>query len=356
MRKRFSTRLICLAIAAIMLTGTIAVAAINGSAYEALKTSIFDAMFFDNFTAELEVGILIDGQVYDRHLAIVYITEDAVLQFDSISGPYVATDEFFTNNLGMPDNSLINSIFLEADGLTMRRTHTITSAGNVLLENGRSQCGEIWYDVRWISPYHNRVRSFATGLGISDRNGSHMRLLELGLDMLIGDLRNNVVSTNYGDMQRISGAVSGNQLPEFVNILLEIFVEGARPNNYIPGSSHSTVLSIPLNSVEIIQIQGTADICNDGKLRYISCTAIVMTEDVYGTVRELTFLIRLRLSDIGTTNILEIFPFAHALIADDFLVSHFGFNWSRAYFTLDRYGNINPDSVTENIVEALRGR
>ena len=326
MKKRISSRVICLAIALVMLTGALTVSAINGSPYENLKNALFDMLFFENFTMESEFSVRVDGQLHERGWGRDYFSETASL--------YIGINEIFwrynsdeQKRLSYHSRNLNISTVSEHDG---------------------------WYLVSrsfWIEPQSMGYALF----GVDSRNSNMVRLVELLLDLAVGDLRHNMSMTSQEDgTRRISGAVNSNQMPEVVRLLLNMLIENTfddgryRPNRQ--REDFENVLQIPVESASVNYLRGEADVDADGNLIYLSVLMAVTIENIFGEIYELEYDINLRFSNIGTT--VPKSPFADAIelftkILDTPELS--SLSWQPTlYFRIDETGHVDISSITHN--------
>ena len=323
MKKRISTRVICLLVALALLTGALMVSAINGSPYEALKNAALDALFFENVTIEMEAVLRVDGEVYEQTQMRYEIGDDRTLTFE------VDGDQPLHISYETPYFRLNTSVVTE-DGIQ-------------------------WYAIRRQNNIHRRNSIGYDMFGAAGgRNSNQLRLVEVLVDLFVGDLKNNFVISSYGnDMRRVTGAVTESQLPEIIRVLIDLGIEEStswRNTDNMSREDFSHVLDIPITGLTINRVQITADIENNGHLRTANITGQVTIENIFGDTHVLDAEFNLAFSDIGTTMPASPFPGVHELFAPDFFANvGGGTGLSRTlYFALDADGNINVDSITPN--------
>jgi len=354
MKKRISTRAICLLVAVAILAGALTVSAINGSPYESLKNAVFNALFYENSTMEVEVILRVDGQEYARAWAREYAGDESRLSHSAA-----------TDNLG-PGAAISHSV-MNYESSYLRIT-TISMAPSISEEWNRASSQQ-WYSVS-----RSRSTFFNTSIGsqmfnIYDRNSNQVRFAELLIDLLIGDLKNNLTISSQGDgVRRVSGAITESQLPELARVGIALVIEeNLRWHN--PGRTRedfTNVLDIPITSLAINRISGDADIDSDGNLIYVSANAHISIENIFGDNHEIEGEFTLSFSDIGTTVpeplFQEVEVFATLFTASDdydewlalFEASGIDFEYpwllrglvgGAMYFTLDDEGNIDLNSI-----------
>ncbi|MCL1877546.1 MAG: hypothetical protein FWF80_01680 [Defluviitaleaceae bacterium] len=313
MKKKFSIRLICLLVAGTVLSGALAVSAFNGSPYEVLKDAVFNAMFYDNYTLETEFTLRVNGELidYEREFAI-----------QSASGSLTMSDDQF--------NFQNNELRLSKSQINV------------------DSMGRQWYSVatrdpRWVGSSNWSDSLFGSfGLGEGDRNSSYMRLYELFIDLMVGDLRNNMYMTPQGDgIRRVSGAITGSQLPEIVRVLIDIAIE----SNYGGAASftprpNQNSWEMPVRDLTINRIFGTADIDSEGNLLYLLGGANVTLVNVLGEVNVLEAEFAMTFSDIGTSHPQVPVAGVAELFTPAFMYQNFESRYTNVMFRLDEYGNI----------------
>ena len=334
MKKRISARAICLIVAAAMLMGALTVSAINGSPYENLKNAAFNALFYDNVTIEAEFTLRIDGEVHEVAWTRQYIGNDSSLSIAHSESPWRAS-----NNIFVPRQLHIISY----------QSHELVIDTSVTTSDG----------VQWYSVRRNRNNFGFNSIGYeifgpAGRNSNQLRLAEIMIDLFVGDLKNNLTISAYGDgVRRVSGAITESQLPEIVRVLIAIGMDAieadhnARNRNF-QREDFNHIMDIPPRNISIDRIAGHADIDNNGNLLFINGMAIVTMENIFGDVHLVEVEATASFTDIGTTVPENPFPGSSAIFTEELFREFFDNQqwWRTLYFTLDANGNIDIDSIT----------
>lgn len=190
MKKSFFARLICLAAAGLVLCSALIAAAVSGSPYEVLKRSLLDLSQMKDLTLKTEYKVFLDGSQVGEESQIAFQGSKRRLNY---SGDY--------------DYMSYNS---EAFNLNTW---------------GGYEDGEIWYSAQ--SPGYERDSS-VFNLG----SDSYSRFAELLLDLVVGDLKNNVSMNQDGDIRNISGTLTAAQIPELYNAALEFILTQNAQSRY----------------------------------------------------------------------------------------------------------------------------
>jgi len=198
MKKSVKIRVICLIVAAIVLGGAVTAAAIMGSPYETLKKAMLEAMTQRNATEESSMTMTVNGVV------------TGVEKSHSIVG----------------DNGSLNYVF-DDDGDTVG-FHYYTNGLDVSpLWTMVFSDGTEWYSAYVYPPEQNYYSGSGmfTAFSADDRDSAAMRFYELLLDLVVGDFKNNIAMTAENGVRYISGALTGNQIPEIVKAGIDVLVE-----------------------------------------------------------------------------------------------------------------------------------
>jgi len=313
MKKRISTRVACLLIAAVMLMGALTVSAINGSPYENLKAAVINALFYENYTLESEFTVHIDGQLYERSWSRAYQGNHS--RFD------------------------------------IRDERLSYSSYNMSINPQFTNCDTQWYraNYRPFQVWGMQSPSQSIGddiFGASGRNSNYLRLAEMVVDLFVGDLKNNLtMNSQGGGIRRVSGAITESQLPEIVRLIIDIMTDEQQrwvnPNRTREDYNH--IADVPMRSFTIDRIQGHADIDEYNNLLYVNAMGALIIENIFGETYVMELAASLRFSDIGTT--VPGGPFANA---SDILADFFDAEVNRQlFFTLDEDGNIDLASITD---------
>jgi hypothetical protein len=196
MKKNVRIRIICLAVAMAVLSGSVALAAVLGSPYETLKKSILDALTLTNATVEAEMTAIVNGVTYSVEKSHYVVGDDATLTFNF-------------DNKGNPTGFNYN-----ASGLSVYKSYTSYLDGTE------------WYSANvWASDGGARVGN-AFGMTEEERNSSWMRFYELLVDTLVGDLKNLVTMSPGPDGTRIiKGTLTESQVPELAKAALDMLAD-----------------------------------------------------------------------------------------------------------------------------------
>ena len=195
MKRSVTVRVICLIIAGVVLSGAVAFAAVLGSPYDTLKRAALTAAAYTNVTVEAQMTMSVGGVVQETQKSHNINSENGSLyySFDEFGNP--ASFHFNTNGLNMSGGS----IFTE---------------GNV-----------DWYSAQ-VSP-RNDLYSRGNGVFLNpeDLNSARVRFMELLIDAVVGDLKNNITMTSSDGIRTVRGTLTENQIPELVKAWVDMMVE-----------------------------------------------------------------------------------------------------------------------------------
>jgi len=332
MKKRISTRVICLLVAVLVLAGALTVSAINGSPYENLKNAVINALFYENVTIELDAAVWIDGEKEAQICLITQQGDESSFTTDRIHSPLMyQVDEEFLPFV----QEIFTSVRYETPELNISRW-TVMPDGTQWWQANRSGGRfdlSLGYDM----------------FGPDGRNSNYLRLIELAADLLVGDLKNNLTMSNHGDVRRITGAITESQLPEWVRILIDIVIDEQLRWGYNAYTSQRLedyhVFEIPVRSLTIDRISLTADIDDDGNLLYINARGTITIENILGNTHEIEGEASFRFSEIGTTVPTSPILGADALLTEEFFTERTT-RWGALFFTVCEAGNIDTGSIT----------
>jgi len=320
MKKRISTRVICLLIAASVLVGALTVSALNGSPYENLKSAAFNVLFLENMTYESEFFMSIDGDVQEHTAMSGMITSEGTM---TTSINMNGRDSFSFNN----GELTLSTMF------TWRNTE------------------EAWYIARRNTWRNDDFTSLGmSAFGVEDRSSARMRFAELAVDLVVGDLKNNLVMSNQGDgIRRVSGAITESQLPEIVRVLIDMVMEeqyASEVRRNRVRSDFENMLDVPPRRVTIDRIQGHADINSDDIIVYMRGSVVMTIENMFGEVYTMEVGGHIRFTDIGTSVLESPIPGAVELFTASFVTGNFGHEGAQVFFMLNEDGTIDMDSLT----------
>ena len=201
MKRKLSVRMLCLTIALIILSGAIVYAAVMGSPYEIAKNAAIDALLYENATYVGEVRTSING-VQQTMEKIHYIYgHDGYITY------------FFDNNGNYDGYSYTsyNGLYLYARGLHEQ-------------ENGGKWSHAYVYPIDQGDYPYRYTRTFG-GLSPDDRDSAELRFVELLVDALVGDLKNNITMSTVDGIRIIRGTLTENQVPELVKAGIDVLIE-----------------------------------------------------------------------------------------------------------------------------------
>ena len=204
MKKSIAVRVLCLAVASVVLTGAVAVAAVMGSPYETLKRAVLDAVTYRNVTLESSMTVTVNGEP---------VTEE---KSHEIYGDAGSMRYYFDQN-GDP-----NRFSYFAHGLTLQPGYT-------------AEDGTQWYYAN-VYPRErftfSHERSSVAMISPQDRDSSRMRFMELVADALIGDLKNNITMSSGDGVRLIRGTLTESQVPELAKVGLDMLAEQSGGYHY----------------------------------------------------------------------------------------------------------------------------
>jgi len=321
MKRKLPIRVLSLVIAAMVLTGALAVSAINGSPYETLKSAVIDLMFFENYTLDAEMVVRVNGEVVEYESSHESYGDRSSLSKSNFSGSR-------------------ESMRFSTEDIWVRRTWSDGTPSYQVFLNQRSSFGG------------NRFGGGMFGFGHSPigRNSNEVRLIELGVDLLVGDLRNHLsMSTQSDGTRRVSGSITGNQLPEIIRLIIDMAIEDeyswrAERFELMP---HHTVLDIPMRSLTINRIYVVGEIDADENISYLRLGINATIENMFDETHTFEAEMAVRFSDIGTSNPVSPIPNLEEIFTREFFYDVTGTSTGAASlrFTLDSDGNIDMDSI-----------
>lgn len=186
MKRSFFIRMIALAASIALLAGALVVAAVSGSPYETLKDAIMNLGELKNHSLSTSMTATLDGVV---------------------TGTEYTYDEYVDGKYSLSEN----------DGYVNYRTKT----GSLTLY-GDSREGSFY-----TNGGEQNLYSPANRFDLSDEDPRYVRLAEMAIDMLVGDLKNNISMTQTGEMRHISGTLTASQIPEIYNLAFDILMSEA---------------------------------------------------------------------------------------------------------------------------------
>jgi hypothetical protein len=310
-KKKFTMRVTVLLTALTVLAGTLTLAALNGSPYELAKEAMFNTLLTENLTMHITGTGTVNGvEVLNAEFRTA-VSEHATSTF---------TQEIINGEVERIHNSF-NSYGLRLDSPFRgdgSYSATIFSAENP-----------------------NNHRFGLGGITREEVTGPRMRLVELMVDMAVGNLRNNVTMTTQGDSRVIDFRITQAQLPEIVNLMIDMAVETSQQmTNYGHGDS---VFDIPMESLTFNFAQAQAVVNSDNVFTSLSFVVDFDTVNIYGLHSHAVFDFSFEFTDIGTTVVTPWIPGAEMFTASWLAQQDISENVIN--FSLDPWGNIDLDSI-----------
>ena len=191
-----SVRLLSLIVALVVLGGAVGYAAIMGSPYDTVKKALLDALYYTNVTIEGEAVISINGMVFEIEKIHNIVDDNGSLSYSY--GPGGETSVFFYNSEGLNVNGYAD--FWGGD--------------------------TPWYSASIYQRNAGYSRRTSYGmLNVDERDSAQMRFMELLVDVLVGDLKNNVTMSSKDGIRIIQGTLTESQIPELVKAGIDVLVE-----------------------------------------------------------------------------------------------------------------------------------
>jgi len=214
MKKNVKVRVICLIVAAVMLSGAVTAAAIMGSPYDILKKAALDAIVSTrNATVEGTLILTIDGVQQN-------VNKSHIIRGDK---GYLA---YYYD-----ENGEISGFWYNTDGLSVN-SPWIMDDGKEWYSASISQKNDVY-------GYNHGYRYYSIlgmGASVDDRDSAQMRFMELLIDLVVGDLKNNVTMTSENGTRSIRCAFTGSQVPEIVKAAIDIMVEQSGWTRFVDSS------------------------------------------------------------------------------------------------------------------------
>ena len=408
MKKSIKVRVICLIVAAVVLSGAVAAAAVMGSPYDTLKRALLDALTYRNVTEETHASILVNGVPIEESRAHNILGDDSSISYvfgtdGNITGYYYRSNGLYVYPEFISLKNGVDTQWLRADVNPYRRYNSYSGGGLAMFSR-------------------------------EDRNSAKMRFFELLADALIGDLKNNITMTSENGIRYVQGTLTGSQVPELAKAGIDALIEQSNGryfgdthyvsfdgeeyvyerisiergmktvatwkqsvrsmtpdeqeswfngtffdniqnsmfwgttningNEYIVTAEDTLVdeytvpatrtdygyisnpLELPMKSLVIDYIHGEAEIDADGNLLYIDLSGTVTVTSIFGDANTTDLKYTARFSDIGTSNPSCPIPGAEELLTPKYMKTNFGSENISVYFTLNSDGSINASSIT----------
>ena len=201
MKRSVRIRLICLVLAAVVLSGALAASAIMGSPYETLKNAVLDALTERNATVEMEMSVIVNGEITQSGTTKQVIGDDSAL---------------ISSSFGMASTNMETFSYSNAH-FTIWPTPGFAAVP--------FEFHEEWHSVSVFPDGNNSFEGTFFFLTPEERNSSRMRFGELLFDLAVGDLRNNITMTSDNGIRRIRGSLTERQVPEIARVGLDMLLE-----------------------------------------------------------------------------------------------------------------------------------
>jgi len=194
-KKNVTIRAFSLVVASVVLSGAVVFAAVTGSPYEILKKATLDAMTYHNVTMEGQMTLTINGIIEEELKFRCVAGENACLEYDSDENGDISSDKYSYAGRGLN----IRPLYVAEDGFP-------------------------WYraDI-WPGEFVPNSRYFV--IDAQERHAAAMRFLELAIDALVGDLKNNVTMSSENEIRVIRGTLAERQVPELLKAGLDLLAE-----------------------------------------------------------------------------------------------------------------------------------
>ncbi|MCL2163839.1 MAG: hypothetical protein FWH55_05455 [Oscillospiraceae bacterium] len=216
MKKSVKIRVFSLIVASVVLCGAVTVAALAGSPYETLKNAMLDAITYRNATMESHMTMSINGFVEEEQRAYEINGDDGFLRYNF-------DDEGNRSGYNYTGKSLnINPTYKSLDGVQ-------------------------WYyaSVHSSRDYYSYGGSSFSTISPDERDSAEMRFMELLLDLMVGDLKNNITMTSEDGVRIIRGSLTESQVPELVKAGIDVAIEQS-------GSYYSDRRDVSFDGVEYV--------------------------------------------------------------------------------------------------------
>jgi len=319
-----------------MFTGaTTVLAAESSSPYEMFKDAIFNVFTNENVTMEGAFTLYVNGQVHETH-------QNQLFQGSG-------------RQLSQNDESGRLSFDFQSEALRLR-THFIDDEGTQ------------WYSAstrRW----DLNVPISLGGIDADIRSTNEFRLGELALDLVVGDLANNFVLTYQDDdTKRISWNISEYEIPEIVEVFIDMMIEWNNRWSAITTEFYEIlleyhsdidfyeilqayhddydILDIPIVDATINHVYGYIDLDYVGNLVNFSFGSTATIENIFGRSHTVDVVASVQFSDFGTTDPQSPIMGALHFFTPEFMELYHERPENMVYFTRNIVGSINRDSIT----------
>jgi hypothetical protein len=193
--KRVSVRIVVFVLASIVLAGALALAALLGSPYKTLKDAIIEAVSFANLTMEGEIWLTVGGEriLFDKSHEINGGSASLHHRFDKDGNP---SGFYYTNE------------------------------SQAIFKTTEDENGVQWYVAFVDEPDPHWSEVIGWGLIFPDERGSlRIHLTELFINVLVGDMKNNITQSKKSGIRTIRGTLTENQVPELIKAYIDYLLE-----------------------------------------------------------------------------------------------------------------------------------
>lgn len=196
--KRYLTRPVCLSLALVILAASMTVAALNGSPYDTLKDTAFNMLSVKNATISYDASISVNGVEHESAYGVTAFSENA--------------SSTYGGNADSPIDSASQANY-------QSKKYSLYPAST---RDGVATQYRLYYNNEDMNVSDDF--SLFSGLSEYSRSDMYVRLGELALDLVVGDLKNNIAVSGYDDVKTMSMALTAQQIPELYNALLTVIL------------------------------------------------------------------------------------------------------------------------------------
>ena len=201
MKRSVKVRVMCLLISAVVLGGAVTAAAIMGSPYDTLKKATLDALTTRNATIETHATFKVNGVLLEEERSYIVQGDKSYMSYN------------------LSDNGERNNFFFATDGFHISAMSWLDDEVDWYSASVQSVTG-YYYD-GYNSYGYNSFALFRP----EDRDSAQMRFMELLLDLVVGDLKNNISMTSENGIRTIRGAFTESQIPEIAKAGIDLLIE-----------------------------------------------------------------------------------------------------------------------------------
>lgn len=228
--KHFVT-FVCLILGAVLLTGAAVANIGNAGGYEAYKDGLLGLLSLENFSGEADISLTVDG--------VEILTMSYVEEYNADAKPgEVITHAAFKGVASLLDTGIESDIEESWDVVnpidhpsgrdyTSYTYNTYSGANVTIAEDGTLSVAP--GALEWRINSRNYTDSLLSEFRVDTEDeyaAKILNILEMGVDLVVGDLKNNFVYIGTEDgISSYRVSLSGNQLPEIVQAVLSLLTE-----------------------------------------------------------------------------------------------------------------------------------